>query len=431
LKDVVETLCTTDLLDDTHAKVALREVLLAAKPVLKLVGNNEILIAALSISSSDEDLKEGDFETERFNDDTLVKQIEEVMGVKLSKVLQGHWWENCSFQSIRAASYLAPLKCLGDLSFLDQTTESLRLGSYIALKACRAAGETKVAAQALQPTIQALRGLVEAKTKFSTALSCLQVLRRLSLKQSFYGGKDFTELFYALIDVLADAELQKKIHKQMENVKRHELNKAPEEDFATMVSKKLREDSITKTDLIRCLAGDIFLILFRRIHSRLTMIIRNECIERLMLVLNPPEPKIEPLFLRPTPPTIMLLALEGILLCLNKKLPVATQIVEDAQRQVSNLDMDTQDLIAVDKGQKLSEYCIMCMMSLNVPLPANPGAPPTPLTSADLQIKLGDDFGLSIPQSMDDVNGVGGAPGFAGNGTFNDIIHIIQYSDNF
>jgi hypothetical protein len=430
LKDVVETLCTTDLLDDTHAKVALREVLLAAKPVLKLVGNNEILIAALSISSSDEDLKEGDFETERFNDDTLVKQIEEVMGVKLSKVLQGQWWENCSFQSIRAASYLAPLKCLGDLSVLDQTTESLRLGSYTALKACRA-GETKVAAQALQPTIQALRGLVEGKTKFSTATSCLQVLRRSRQTQSFYGGKDFTELFYALIDVLADAELQKKIHKQMENVKRHELNKAPEEDFATMVSKKLREDSITKTDLIRCLAGDIFLILFRRIHSRLTMIIRNECIERLMLVLNPPEPKIEPLFLRPTPPTIMLLALEGILLCLNKKLPVATQIVEDAQRQVSNLDMDTQDLIAVDKGQKLSEYCIMCMMSLNVPLPANPGAPPTPLTSSI-------DCGILNPKSSPnficksaDVNGVGGAPGFAGNGTFNDIIHIIQYSDNF
>jgi len=403
MSDLVETLCTTDLLDDSHAKVALREVLIAAKPVLKHVGNNEILIAALAISSSDEDLKEGDFETERFNDDTLVKQVEEAMGVKLSKVLQGEWWENCSFQSIRAASYLTPLKCLGDLSFLDQTTESLRLGSYIALKACRA-GETKIAAQALQPTIQALRGLVEGKTKFSTATCSMQVLRRLSLKQSFYGGKDFTELFYTLIDVLADAELQKKIHKQMENVKRHELNKGPDEDFATLVAKKIREDSIVKTDLIRSLAGDIFLILFRRIHSRLSLEIRNECIDRLMVVLNPPEPKIEPLFLRPTPPAIMLLALEGILLCLSKKLPAATLIVEDAQRQVSNLNLETQDLIAVDKGQKLSEYCIMCMMSLNVPLPANPGAPPTPLTTADLQIKLGDDFGLSIPQSMDDID---------------------------
>jgi len=403
MADIVSTLCASDLIDDPLAKKPLKEVLLAAKPVLSLVGNKEIVLTALAVSATDADLKEGEFETERFDDLTLVREIEHAMGIKLEDVLKEKWWESCSFHSIRAVAYLAPLAQLEDVSFLDQTKESLRLGAYIALKASRV-NRPDLGAKAMDPTIMALRGFIEGRTKFSTAATCLQVLRRLSLKSGFYGGLEYLNLMTALLEVLVGAELHKIIQKQMEAHEREKMNKASDEDFAILVSKSIRERAIEKSVTLRCLAGDIFLILFRRYHSRTPESWRSIFYSKLFEILEPPAPKIEPLFLRPTPPAVLLMGLEGILLCLNKHLPGASSLVDDAQRQVSSLKLPTQNLIAIPKADRTAEQCVICMMDINVALPADPHAPVTPLLEEDACVKIGDDFGLSAPKNFDSLD---------------------------
>eukprot|EP00397_Hematodinium_sp_SG-2012_P007666 GEMP01007715.1.p1 GENE.GEMP01007715.1~~GEMP01007715.1.p1 ORF type:complete len:1163 (+),score=247.38 GEMP01007715.1:34-3489(+) len=406
LPEMVHAMCETDLIDDPAAKHALKKVLLAALPLLREVGNAEVVLCALAVSATDVDLKEGEFETERFDDVAFLRTIEEAMGIRLEQVLVSNWWENCGFQSIRAVTYLAPLERLGTLSFLDETKECLRLGVYLALKASKV-GRQELVECALRPSAKALLGFTEGKagnTQFSVAATCLQVLRRLCVESTFCPGPELLEIMKALIAVLVDGELHKRIQAQIDAHERLKLNKLPEEDFPILKLREIREDAIEKSHTLRCLAGDIFLILFRRYHQRAPHAWREAFFRRLFEVLDPSEAKVAPFFRRPTPPAITLLALEGILLCIHKSLPDVSELVEDAQRQVYSLKLPTQNLVTIEGGEKLAEQCVMCLMELNVQLPADPRGPLTPLCEEDDRVLLGHDFGLSKPVHLDDLD---------------------------
>lgn len=257
---------------------------------------------------------------------------------------------------------------------------------------------------ALRPSADALLGFTaDGETRFNVAATCLQVLRRLCTNAAFYPGLELYHIMHALIGVLADAELHKRILAQIIAHERQKLNKASNEDFPILKLREMRETAIDKSLTLRCLAGDIFLIFYRRCHQRAPLW-RESFYGRLFEVLEPPEPKLEPLYHRPTPPAITLLGLEGILLCLHKTLPQPTKLTEDAQRQVFAFSLPVQNLVALENGERLGERCVLTLMELNVQLPADPYGPLTSLCDQDDVVFLGHDFGLSANLDVDELD---------------------------
>ena len=55
------------------------------------MGQQEVVLAAVALSATDRDLKEGEFETERFDDLSFLRKMEKTMGVTLDRVLENNW----------------------------------------------------------------------------------------------------------------------------------------------------------------------------------------------------------------------------------------------------------------------------------------------------------------------------------------------------
>lgn len=239
-----------------------------------------------------------------------------------------------------------------------------------------------------------------------------------------------TALFDAVAGLVGDVEYYKRVHHALERAERIALNKAENDDMATMKMKAIREGAIQKAEQARVAGAELLTLMLRSLFqckcvalvrgaeqrggeraakgssdipdisnsTMLTVAAEGEAhplakvgsvMSAVRHVLRPKfTAKLHPMFVRPTPPSLLLFVGEMLRLFILAPRALVSAgrmaLAEDAARRIAAVrspDLTELDIrVAKDQNElALSTDVALKLVDLNLSLPPPPQAPTTPI----------------------------------------------------
>jgi len=226
---------------------------------------------------------------------------------------------------------------------------------------------------------------------------------------------------------MGDQELYKKYHRALEKAEALHMGKEGEKpDFAITKTKQIREGSHSRADATRVFAISTILVVLRRMLQDGRNVpwsqvggTRGGSARAVYLgaasLFRAAEPTLEPMFVRPQPPSLLIYAAELMHLLMHQEpgtQPPPFQLRDDAARGIHQLELLPDapqiplDLQPQESEVLVTEY-IQTLINLNLSLPPDPNAKHVPTTLSDAPegdgIVLGWDKSLGPGRPMDDI----------------------------
>jgi hypothetical protein len=233
--------------------------------------------------------------------------------------------------------------------------------------------------------------------------------------------------------IFTDQELYKRLHSALEYAETV-LTGRDRENFVVAKARQLREDSERRASVARACAASSLLVGLRRMllqkdQPKLSWSTESgsESGRSLFLkaasTLSTAKPKLDPPFVRPTPPSLLIYACELLFLLLHLpteesqessgdefKTDVASpfRLVDDAARSIHHLSAPCSSprlpsgvRLSPDEEDELVTNFVTCLIDLNLSLPPDPQAKnaPAKLDTASSDILIGWDESLRRPES--------------------------------
>jgi len=191
-----------------------------------------------------------------------------------------------------------------------------------------------------------------------------------------------------LVSVLADQELYKKMHLTLQKLESLHAGKN-EADFTVLKSKEIREVAEERANIARGLAASTLLLAIRGVFHECGQIPwaegnRPGSLRKTFLAVGslfrPAEPSMDPPFVKPTPPSLVLYAAVLLRLLLRQgssNLPAPFKLRDDAARAIHEIcapqDVPTLPFaMEPNECEALVEGWMSALMELNLSLPPDP-----------------------------------------------------------
>lgn len=352
-----------------------------------------------------------------------------------------------SFQVFRSVVYLSPLAVLassehsgavlqrlavfcGPSSSPQTRREGHVLGVHVAIRCARftGAGGTEETVRAFaRRTFQSLgKAHIDAMTtatlSYAVVVSGLSLWRRYFLSPEadpramlFPPEGETSRPLQWLTILITDQELYKRFHAAANLAEKAATGKG-KDDFVLKTTKHIREAAERRAAVARALAASTLLIGLRRsladgrgplpwAEGRGAGSARALFLGAASL-FRTPQPSIEPLFVRPTQPPMVMYAAELLRLLLNQEpgaVASPSRLQDDAARAIHTLELPTVApqlplSLQPEEREQLATEFLTVLVDLNLSLPPDPNAKHAPITlgeGSSGEIILGWDASLS------------------------------------
>jgi len=247
----------------------------------------------------------------------------------------------------------------------------------------------------------AMSGLAHWRSFFLTRLEGTMATATWALK-----GKETSQVLQWITSTFADQELYKKYYSAMEHAEKV-LTGADQDDWVLEKARYIRVESERRANVVRCAAGSCVLLALRTGH--LWAEGEGRCLfQSFSSVFATAPHTMEPPFVKPTPPELVLYAAEVLHVLLHldaeHEEPVAQKpfrLLDDAARAIHGLTPSTPRLpqglrLSRDEEEQLVSDFIGAMLQLNLSLPPDPKAKfaPASLDESAKDVMLGWDIAL-------------------------------------
>jgi hypothetical protein len=354
-----------------------------------------------------------------------------------------------SFQVFRSVVYLSPLSVLSSRENIDAVLERLArfagpaaspptrrecqaLGVHLAVRCSKCArdssGTSSMESRVFARRIFRILGAAQVETgekinliSYNVIVSGLSMWRRFFLhndaepRDLLFPSDDISKPLQWLTMLIADQELYKRYHAQLEQAEKAATGKA-KEDLVVMRAKTIRETAEHRAHATRALAASTLLIALRRIGADGVGPIpwatgRKPGSARAVFLaaaslFRTAEPTIPPNFVKATMPHMILYAAEIMRLLLNQTpeaMPQPFTLQDDAARAIHDLVAPpTPPVLPLtlepEERETLIAEFIQSLVDLNLTLPPEPNAKHEPVSlsnGSSEEITLGWDRSLA------------------------------------
>lgn len=233
-----------------------------------------------------------------------------------------------------------------------------------------------------------------------------------------------------MVSIFADQELYKRLHAALEYAEMV-LTGRDKENFVVAKARKLREDSERQASVARACAASNLLVGLRRMllqkhWQQLPFFPRDgpqssrSFFSKAASLLSTAKPELDPPFVRPTPPSLLIYASELLFLLLHLPTRESARdrlqadaassfcLVDDAERAIHHLSAPSSTpclpdgiSLSPDEEDELVTNYVTCLIDLNLTLPPDPQAKNVPATldTASSDISIGWDESLRDSES--------------------------------
>jgi len=320
-----------------------------------------------------------------------------------------------SFQVFRSVVQLTPVSVL-----LQEQHQSLVLERLAGFGGTLAAPETRCAAQALGVTL-AVRAAVRQdfvwqvfqvlgaamsgslrSLSFPVAMAGLHHWRRFVVApgaaRTALGFQEGSKVVQWMSETFADQELYKKYYIAMEHAEKV-MTGADQEDWVLEKARHIRVESERRATVVRCHAASAALLALRRDGAWVERGAASSALFRCFSSVFATKPHtLEPPFVKPTPPELLLYAAEFLHLLLHLKETEPSEeavqqtpfkLLDDAARAIHQVKPEKSPslpsgfrLSRAEEEQLVSDF-IGAMLQLNLSLPPDPKAKFAPASLED------------------------------------------------